>query len=182
MKIAKWENGNWCDVSIIEDHISMFGFDPHGYILIDNIDIEMDNRIGDCLECKRNGVLVAEHFCKINVLCEKELIGAELDLAVAKVLGHYDDDCFKPGIKNGICYAYIDEYKSDMPLEFSSNWEQGGPLIEQHRIDLTPTKIEGETYWWATVTKDNPTCDTSVMGPTVLIAAMRALVAFKTKG
>jgi hypothetical protein len=95
-----------------------------------------------------------------------ELTGAALDWAVAKCEGHgigvLDDPWFAP----------------------STNWAQGGPIIERERLtlDLTDVLFDHETdecvqldkpEWW--VSKD----DVTGRGPTPLIAAMRCYVASK---
>lgn len=60
---------------------------------------------------------------------------------------------------------YIDEY--------STSWEQGGPIIEREKIELN---LFG-SGWMATLTK-GPAVSEEV-GPTPLVAAMRCYVASK---
>lgn len=64
----------------------------------------------------------------------------------------------------------------------STNWAIGGPIIERERVVTFPDGQGG----WAAFVQGNPTCayvDTTaldeILGPTLLIAAMRAYVASK---
>lgn len=82
-----------------------------------------------------------------------KLTGAALDWAVAKAEGK--DHVVRAPNK----YVY----------EPSTNWAQGGPIIERERIEVRP--YDGKK-WIAT---DNLTNHT--IGPTPLIAAMRCFVA-----
>ena len=93
-----------------------------------------------------------------------DLNGAALDWAVAKCEG-IDHDTAILNIKYG------DD--NDWFLAFSTDWAQGGPIIERELIDV-------DTYrgaWRAArhvSTKPTPTYG---YGPTPLIAAMRCYVA-----
>lgn len=98
-----------------------------------------------------------------------ELIGPALDWAVAKYeVGSDDgwDDSFIP-------------YHKDGEHNYSTDWAQGGPLIEQEKITLM--YCEGEF-----IAGTNPECFENKVfmyhkqyGPTPLIAAMRCYVALK---
>ncbi len=81
-----------------------------------------------------------------------ELTGKALDWAVDKAEGRY---CLYP-------YA-----------PYSTDWSQGGPIIEREEIDVQSV---GERYWRCK--KSNGT-HISGHGPTPLIAAMRCYVASK---
>ena len=92
-----------------------------------------------------------------------ELTGAALDWAVAKCEG-------------------VPEYLLDKPwrvselLEhYSTDWAQGGPIIEREKISL----FEGVNDWSAKASIDHPLWDKRWTGPTPLIAAMRCYVASK---
>ena len=104
-----------------------------------------------------------------------ELIGDELDLAVAKALGKF---AYIRPTSDGlsVCVttetgkkAVDDEY--ELFLTYSTNWSQGGPLIEEYHINI--------------VWHDDGTCTAALEndpmkvygGLTPLIAAMRAFVA-----
>jgi hypothetical protein len=82
-----------------------------------------------------------------------ELTGAALDWAVMKC--------------DGICKDFpaywVDEYPS-------TNWAQGGPIIERCCINVY---YDGGGYWCATTDSGDP----PRFGPTPLIAAMRCYVA-----
>lgn len=86
-----------------------------------------------------------------------ELTGAALDWAVAKceyfpVRDGFDDNC----------------------PEYSTDWAQGGPILERECIDLQYQG--GETDVWAA---DIFNADSMIYGDTPLIAAMRCYVVSK---
>jgi len=58
-------------------------------------------------------------------------------------------------------------YKPQRVVAYSTDWDQGGPLIEKHRIMIFP-----EMGRWSSTLNGIP-----CVGDTALIAAMRALVA-----
>lgn len=58
----------------------------------------------------------------------------------------------------------------------SRNWNQGGQIIEREQILVNPVGIAG---WWADCRAVNGDHSPSHIGPTPLIAAMRAYVASK---
>ena len=66
---------------------------------------------------------------------------------------------------------------SDYALKYSTDWAQGGPIIEREKISVI--HMEGTQHWVAR--KFQPACDTTPKseGPTPLIAAMRCFVASK---
>lgn len=95
-----------------------------------------------------------------------ELIGTALDYMVAK--------CEERGGQ-----AYLRDGKWYDPLTeeylcYSTDWAQGGPIIEREKIDLAAMP-EGE--WDATSYGGEGPVD--IYGPTPLIAAMRVYVASK---
>lgn len=61
-------------------------------------------------------------------------------------------------------------------FEPSTDWAQGGPIIERERIDLM-WQMGGRPYWLAETQPDHN--DQSEEGSTPLIAAMRCYVASK---
>jgi hypothetical protein len=102
-----------------------------------------------------------------------ELTGAALDWAVAKCEG-----------PNSMASCYYDE---DVPLcleewpeslwEPSTNWAQGGPIIEREGVTLT--QYDDYPNWSATLYATDYNEHTHVTAPTPLIAAMRCYVASK---
>ena len=99
-----------------------------------------------------------------------ELSGAALDWAVAKcegTLGFY----VQPNEKRGTTKWKV----IPSTRRYSTNWAQGGPIIEQEGIGTWPSVREGnEGQWGARM------ADTYIAyGPTPLIAAMRCFVASK---
>lgn len=109
-----------------------------------------------------------------------ELVGAQLDWAVALALGakivdHYGRAKLQ---WDGAC-AVMDVLKNTSMIptpNYSTEWGRGGPIIERERIRVRPMR-QGP-LWFAEV--DLPNHFSPVMeGPTPLIAAMRAFVASK---
>lgn len=109
------------------------------------------------------------------------LTGAALDWAVAKAMGlpvQLDPMGFGTTENGGywIWYDFPSVKKSliiGRDYSPSTDWAQGGPIIERERIGLTPFQSE----WVA-----NPSympIQKNVSGPTPLIAAMRCYVASK---
>ena len=94
-----------------------------------------------------------------------ELTGAALDWAVAICEGFVQDG--DPAWQQG--------YE---PFSFSTDWAQGGPLIEREWLDITPwpNESEEELQWQC---KQHDSIDCVAFGPTPLIAAMRCYVASK---
>jgi hypothetical protein len=94
-----------------------------------------------------------------------DLIGAALDWAVAKAQG---SKCIGPKSQAGK-YLYV-------AMRPSTDWAQGGPIIERERIQLTPCR----NYWEANGSDGELYhSDTFQTGNTPLIAAMRCYVAGK---
>jgi hypothetical protein len=88
-----------------------------------------------------------------------ELQGAALDWAVMKC--------------DGICKDFpaywVDEYPS-------TDWAQGGPIIEREKLCITAS-VEGD--WTAFCVSDEMDMQWICRGPTPLVAAMRCYVASK---
>jgi len=99
-----------------------------------------------------------------------ELTGAALDWAVAKCEGAYTQSV-DTDIDGTIRINYGGMYP-----EWSTDWAQGGPIIEQERLLIQPEigKEGMGNAWYAVSMKD-----TDSYGPTPLIAAMRCYVASK---
>lgn len=103
-----------------------------------------------------------------------ELEGAELDYWVAKALG-------KPrvtirdhwSIFTNVCIFSEGTREEDPwhPCRFSTDWSQGGPIIERARINIE--YCGGFQEWLASKNVID------LYGPTPLIAAMRCFVASK---
>lgn len=97
------------------------------------------------------------------------LTDAALDWAVAKCKG------LMPWTFPGKPHVYVGYGGHKQAPRFSTDWSQGGPIIERERIQAHPhsgdngwqaTKISGANIWYE-------------HGPTPLIAAMRCYVASK---
>lgn len=114
----------------------------------------------------------------------KELTGAPLDLAVARAA----DEPVKVFWGEG-CVPSLVLRKTKVsggPFLFcpSSEWEDGGPIIEQERIELATSgfgRPEGFAGWtaWIGGTRDGAAWEKKQHGDTPLIAACRVFVAAK---
>lgn len=98
-----------------------------------------------------------------------ELTGAALNWAVAKAMGWSDE-----GLQN---LVDGDEYPE---AAFSTNWAQGGPILERERIKTFPN-VGGAWSAQMKVRTEDGTLSGQVThyhgsGPTPLIAAMRCFV------
>ncbi len=101
-----------------------------------------------------------------------ELTGAALDWAVAKcegTLGHY----VQPNEKRGT----IKWETTPSTRRYSTDWAQGGPIIEREGVTLT--QYDDYPNWSATLYATDYNEHTHVTAPTPLIAAMRCYVASK---
>jgi len=101
-----------------------------------------------------------------------ELIGTELDWAVAKCKG------FETNLFRGVVVEPSNGMFGALPKKWrpSSNWEQGGPIIEREKIEMA----EYKGGWSAHIKTDaEPLDELHGYGPTPLIAAMRCYVASK---
>jgi hypothetical protein len=95
-----------------------------------------------------------------------EAKGQVLSYLVAKCIYEPDDVV----ICKGQVFAYDDATKGFNP---STNWSQGGPIIEREKIALNLS----ENGWVAT--RIEPPSVSEARGPTPLVAAMRCYVASK---
>ncbi len=91
-----------------------------------------------------------------------ELTGAALDWAVAKCEG---EDYSPVTTYSGIGQEFP-------PTNYSTNWAQGGPIIERKRINVS---IYASLNWMGAMNAGK----NIEFGPTPLIAAMRCYVASK---
>lgn len=115
-----------------------------------------------------------------------ELIGAELDYWVAKALADPRISMWgdSPWIEDGTGSSQGSTGRGFRP---STDWRDGGPIIERERICLSPPEhdtgenLEGDPgdMWWAQVQYRGDTTKPQIYGPTPLVAAMRAYVASK---
>jgi len=107
-----------------------------------------------------------------------ELKGAALDWAVMKAEG---PDSFAATVYyDGDTPLCIDD-QCDVPEIWSpsTNWSQGGPIIEREWLDVTPwPNASCEDMRWHCQQHDSGG-DCAQYGPTPLIAAMRCYVASK---
>jgi hypothetical protein len=97
-----------------------------------------------------------------------ELTGAALDWAVTECEGGLDD----------VEYWHLLWHKSS--FTYSTDWSQGGPIIEREIISVSHDTA-GQTIEWAAWTPApiRDEAEAFGYGPTPLIAAMRCYVASK---
>jgi hypothetical protein len=105
-----------------------------------------------------------------------ELTGAALDWAVAKC----------EGVDDYILYeSFMTRWGDDEgdTYQYSTDWAQGGPIIEREGISLTSYLDEEDPYWIGSVECQyknfNAIAYYEEYGHTSLIAAMRCRVASK---
>jgi hypothetical protein len=93
-----------------------------------------------------------------------ELTGPALDWAVAKAQG-----------KRPSLFIYQQTGALAKEHNYSSDWSQGGPIIEREGIELKRSLVK--PFVWAAFAYQSP--NAHCCGPTALIAAMRCYVASK---
>jgi hypothetical protein len=118
-----------------------------------------------------------------------DLTGPALDWAVAKCEG-WKTVCVNgtPMLKRYHPDAAHTSHYYIEDLTYSTDWSQGGPLLEREKLALTydahwhydPTDPEdnGER-WYCELTEPNEGSSHGMYGPTPLVAAMRTLVSSK---
>ena len=112
-----------------------------------------------------------------------ELTGAALDWAVAKCEGatnlRHDTVATWWVDLNGEPRALSSGWSPRQSWHPSTNWAQGGPIIEREWLDITPWPNQSdEDMRWHCQQHDTAN-DCAQYGPTPLIAAMRCYVASK---
>ena len=103
-----------------------------------------------------------------------ELEGALLDAAVAKAEGNVAK---LPHGREIVC-----PYRFEGSFSPSSDWKDGGPIIERERIDLICLNEDAPNLEWGAnfqISWVGLGVEAPWKGPTPLIAAMRAYVASK---
>ena len=101
-----------------------------------------------------------------------ELLGAELDWAVAKCEGATEEwRSDAPFLWDGVACIRIDGH--DVNYRPSTDWAQGGPIIEREKLDV----FCSGNVWDASTGDRHP--NEIRTGSTPLIAAMRCYVASK---
>ena len=92
-----------------------------------------------------------------------ELTGAALDWAVAKCEDNGGVWCVSDG--------------DVVPFTPSTDWAQGGPIIERELIDIQAKFVDGNKWYWRATTVNEKDAEYWSDGPTMLIATMRCYVA-----
>jgi hypothetical protein len=109
------------------------------------------------------------------IIKTSELIGPALDWAVACIdnkvnVGDYG---FPRVVSGTLRLVYMDPMKFPGQYTPSTDWAQGGPLIERERITLNYDTFGRQDQWIAKTYEDN---SSHQFGPTHLVAAMRSYV------
>ena len=100
-----------------------------------------------------------------------ELRGAALDWAVAKCEGRQE-----PEVVNNFPVAWYTWPNT----HYSTDWAQGGPIIEREGISIRYSEKDARGAWYAVLGPNRfLSPDHEGSGPTPLIAAMRCYVASK---
>ena len=103
-----------------------------------------------------------------------DLTGAALDWVVSKCEG-------EPVYFDGVTVRYVPgQFSDEEPYNPSTNWAQGGPIIEREHISLRGPSIAG-VNWASFIDKSGTSYGPQYrqVAPTPLIAAMRCYVASK---
>ena len=114
-----------------------------------------------------------------------DAVGAQLDWLVAKCEGYnclFDDEVSGPWLVPQ--EGFLHDEKPLSEFSPSTDWSQGGPIIERKCIGIERHRLDGPREWaacdWHSVVVQGHTClerSHYVYGPTPLIAAMRCVVA-----
>jgi len=100
----------------------------------------------------------------------KELEGTALDWAVAQIVfPEWIEEQYNKGKPSDLMF---DDGEYFLP---STDWAQGGPIIEREAIQTTPDEYKGS--WSAYMTNEGEPYEST--GTTALIAAMRCYIAAK---
>ena len=111
-----------------------------------------------------------------------ELTGAALDYAVAIAEGGNDfgfDGITHAFKLNGRLKVLATGWALTMSYHPSTDWAQGGPIIERERVDINATLNQGSDFDEWRAVKGVGAAMRTRYGPTPLIAAMRCYVASK---
>jgi hypothetical protein len=107
-----------------------------------------------------------------------ELTGAALDWAVARL----ESEASPTGMDSADILLYRSTatnawmYKR-WAIHYSTDWAQGGPIIEREIDSLLRYRVNLRAVEWEATAQGNDQC--TATGPTPLIAAMRCYVASK---
>jgi hypothetical protein len=110
-----------------------------------------------------------------------ELIGAALDWVVAILefpKGNYGGEATHYSGNRGERWIRIpDKQNRTYGLaQYSTNWAQGGPIIEREKISTVAWYRDGHLIEWSSKIEGS---DIKQFGPTPLVAAMRCFIASK---
>lgn len=108
---------------------------------------------------------------KITTVETSQLSGAALDWAVAKAVGlSVAEDCGHFVAEEGTIYLG----RVGRAYSPSTNWSQGGPLIQEEQVEICWQGIDGKAAFWIARHQD---AHYNQSGDSPLIASCRAIVA-----
>jgi len=110
-----------------------------------------------------------------------QLTGHALDWAVAKCEGMRIEVRPKSACGRPLYVLAAEQGREPWLWYPSTNWAQGGPIIEQEKIGLIHHRENSYDLYAGKWEAGHPECDHET-GPTPLIAAMRCYVASKLGG
>ena len=102
-----------------------------------------------------------------------KLTGAALDWAVEYIERGCEE---RPALRG---YNYDVEWRNYRTARYSTDWAEGGPIIEREKLDLKYLPYDRPPYWGALKSNTAACARSGQIGPTALIAAMRCFVASK---
>jgi hypothetical protein len=118
------------------------------------------------------------NMIQVNV---NDLIGPALDWAVAQALGL--EVKFEPMISDGSFWTIKHAPFPDTPNQRigfgyspSTKWDQAGPIVDEAKIDLAYCSHDEPPHWRAGCCQPGSAVGLVAIGPTALVAAMRAFV------
>jgi hypothetical protein len=104
-----------------------------------------------------------------------ELTGAALDWAVCEATGFFKGYV---QFRSGKNFLKVYGVARNTHLHPSTNWAQGGPIIERTGMHISRTNKTDKEPWAACVAQ-YPSADIYLHGATPLVAAMRCYVAYR---
>lgn len=102
-----------------------------------------------------------------------DLEGPKLDYWVAKADDWFATQCLQ---LDEMCPAFWVETECSSMYSPSTDWAQGGPIIERERISVTDESSWAEERWAAFQRGEKGLSKNTAYGPKPLVAAMRAFV------
>lgn len=101
--------------------------------------------------------------------------GMQPTINVVEASEHKMPGAMKPlQVPGHVSLSYTGAYGVECRWNPQGDWDEGGPLIQKHQINLEWEGVDGKALWWKATHQDIVQFQ---MGETPLIAACRAIVA-----